>query len=225
MALPCIDPSLPTAPAPIFTDVDAVRGDHMRANNNQIWQDLQYLEDYIISIKDAVGVIKMYDGAAWTDNVTMPGWYACIAANSGVGCPNLVDKFILGGIFADKGTTGGSATKTIAEVNLPSHVHSANHTHTASSGNNSVGHTHTANHTHTVSTTGNAGALTDFMLGDSSGSTKNITLNVNTGAESAAHTHAITVNTTTMNTGAAGSGTALDITPPYYKVLFIRKCA
>lgn len=45
MALPNQDPSNPALPAPIFSDVDAVRGDHLRANNNLIWGNLQYLDD------------------------------------------------------------------------------------------------------------------------------------------------------------------------------------
>ena len=43
MALPYSDPSLPSSPAPIFGDVDAARGDHLRANNSVIWANLNYL--------------------------------------------------------------------------------------------------------------------------------------------------------------------------------------
>lgn len=45
MPLPQPDPSNPALPAPLFADVDAVRGDHLRANNQLIWEDLQYLQD------------------------------------------------------------------------------------------------------------------------------------------------------------------------------------
>lgn len=45
MSLPQPDPSNPALPAPLFADVDAVRGDHMRANNQLIWENLQYLDD------------------------------------------------------------------------------------------------------------------------------------------------------------------------------------
>jgi hypothetical protein len=44
MSLPFTDPSLPSAPAPIFGDVDAARGDHLRANNSLIWSNLNYLD-------------------------------------------------------------------------------------------------------------------------------------------------------------------------------------
>lgn len=45
MALPQPDPSNPALPAPLFADVDAVRGDHLRANDQVIWENLQYLDD------------------------------------------------------------------------------------------------------------------------------------------------------------------------------------
>lgn len=45
MALPQDDPSLPSNPAPLFSDTDAVRGDHQRANNQYIWENLEYLND------------------------------------------------------------------------------------------------------------------------------------------------------------------------------------
>jgi hypothetical protein len=47
MSLPYDDPSLPSLPAPLFSDVDAARGDHLRANNNLIWQNFEYLENEI----------------------------------------------------------------------------------------------------------------------------------------------------------------------------------
>lgn len=45
MPLPKTDPSLPSATSPLFSDIDAARGDHMRANNQAIWENLQYLDD------------------------------------------------------------------------------------------------------------------------------------------------------------------------------------
>lgn len=46
MALPQPDPSLPGGAAPVFGDTDAARGDHLRANNQAIWENLQYLFDF-----------------------------------------------------------------------------------------------------------------------------------------------------------------------------------
>jgi len=45
MALPQDDPSLPGGAAPVFGDTDAARGDHLRANNQAIWENLEYLND------------------------------------------------------------------------------------------------------------------------------------------------------------------------------------
>jgi hypothetical protein len=45
MALPNVDPSLPSNIAPLFSDADAARGDHMRANNGAIWGNLEFLLD------------------------------------------------------------------------------------------------------------------------------------------------------------------------------------
>lgn len=44
MSLPNTDPSLPTAENPIFQDNDFDRGDQSRANNQLIWQNLNYLD-------------------------------------------------------------------------------------------------------------------------------------------------------------------------------------
>ena len=41
--LPYSDPSNPALPSPLFSDVTAVRGDHMRANNAAIFADLEEL--------------------------------------------------------------------------------------------------------------------------------------------------------------------------------------
>jgi hypothetical protein len=79
-----------------------------------------------------IGTILMYDGASWTDNVTLPGWYSCIAANAGQGCPDLVDSFIKGRTPAVASGTGGSNSITLSTANLPPHDHGAagNHIHT-----------------------------------------------------------------------------------------------
>ena len=42
--LPNTDPSLPSNQAPLFQDNSFVRGDQMRANNQSIWGNLEYLE-------------------------------------------------------------------------------------------------------------------------------------------------------------------------------------
>lgn len=44
MALPYLDPSNPALPSPLFSDITAVRADHLRANNAAIFADLAFLD-------------------------------------------------------------------------------------------------------------------------------------------------------------------------------------
>lgn len=46
MPLPNDDPSNPGLPAPLFADVDAVRGDQLRALCQLVWENFQYLFDF-----------------------------------------------------------------------------------------------------------------------------------------------------------------------------------
>lgn len=82
-----------------------------------------------------VGTILMFDAnnagggsggasGAWVDNVTMPGWYACIAANAAYGCPDLESKFIQGKAVAGAGAAASSNLKQISESQMPQHSHS-----------------------------------------------------------------------------------------------------
>jgi len=117
-----------------------------------------------------IGTILMYDKTDWIDpndpynpnnNPTMKQWYACVAGNSGHGCPDLTDKFILG---ADEGyrtaywnnsihtfsgetttRTGGSNSKILNIYEIPSHQHKLIHSHsnvTGNVGDQSHKHTH-----------------------------------------------------------------------------------
>jgi hypothetical protein len=45
--LPQTDPSLPTEVSPLFSDTTAARGEHMRANNNKIWENFTALLGWI----------------------------------------------------------------------------------------------------------------------------------------------------------------------------------
>jgi hypothetical protein len=47
MNLPYSDPSNPALPSPLFSDVTAVRGDHMRANNAAIFANFDFLIDLL----------------------------------------------------------------------------------------------------------------------------------------------------------------------------------
>lgn len=167
-----------------------------------------------------IGTIIMFDAnntsggsgqsGVWVDNSTMIGWYACIAGNSGQSCPDLVDKFIMGKVVVGSGASGGSNTHTISSGELPTHIHSANHNHTASSSGGN--HRHQTADKSPASWTSGAGAGYN-RTGD------------HYTEYSASHSHIITVNTKTMNTGDGGfTNTIIDTKPAYYSVIFIRKC-
>ena len=57
MALPNTDPSLPSNPSPIFGDIDAARGDQMRANNNLIWGNLTNLDTREARIENLLATV------------------------------------------------------------------------------------------------------------------------------------------------------------------------
>jgi len=125
------------------------------------------------------------------------------------------------------GSNVGAETATLAQVNLPSHTHtasvgtqSANHTHTGTSGG------HSANHTHSYGTPiGLSGAqvgIIDTLTGSSSGTPL-------TGGNSVGHTHATTfgtgsaTHTHSVTNSNTGSGTAFGIMPPSIVFNFIIK--
>ena len=81
-----------------------------------------------VDAKTAVGAIIMFSGA-FTNNVTMVGWYKCDGTN---GTPNLVDKFIRGA--ATSGGSGGSDNAIVV-----SHAHNIGMYTFASLGSGDVG--------------------------------------------------------------------------------------
>lgn len=54
MTLPYSDPSNPALPSPLFNDVAAARGDHLRANNAAIFGDLTALDAAVTALVDDV---------------------------------------------------------------------------------------------------------------------------------------------------------------------------
>ncbi len=70
-----------------------------------------------------VGTILPFDGSSWVDNETLPGWYACTAANVAHGVPDLEGHFLYQSSGAGKGVKAGSNSKTLTVDNMPSHRH------------------------------------------------------------------------------------------------------
>jgi len=186
-----------------------------------------------------IGSIIAFDGA-WTDNVTMPGWYACVAANAGLGCPNLVDRFILGKAIAGSGALGGSNTHTIAAAELPVHTHDlGSHTHSTPA------HAHSlSNHTHTVALgahshalrygfgfgtlTATAGGGYGFGPNTPQGNTDSTDLGTpGSSGPSVNSTDTSGAGTTGAASGNTGNGgfanSAIDMRPANYSMVFVKR--
>ncbi|TET97753.1 MAG: collagen-like protein [Candidatus Stahlbacteria bacterium] len=176
-----------------------------------------------------IGTIIMFDAnhigggsggasGAWTDNSTLPGWYACISGNDSWNCPNLVDRFVMGKVVAGAGTTGGSNTRILVTANMPSHRHYATHNHGAkTSGNPS------ANHSHAYYRTGTRYNTTAGTITDESAKNRNW-VSVSSGTVSAWHTHTTDLPIIGHYSDYQGSGSSFDNRPAYYSIIFIRKC-
>jgi len=167
-----------------------------------------------------------YSGA-WEDNITIPGWFACIASNSVVGCPNLTDKFVCGKAIAGAGATGGTNSYQISSAQLPTHTHTIDHGHTASSSGRSAYHQHgDSGHTHPVGLYSSGGS-TNFGV---SSVTYNSTQNTGTGYaaignDNTDHSHTITVNSMSGSSGNGGfANSSVDNRPAYYSAVMIRRC-
>jgi microcystin-dependent protein len=139
----------------------------------------------------------------WSGSIaTIPtGWAICDGTN---GTPNLYNRFVIGaGSTYNVAATGGSTTKSLQIDNLPSHNHTGT---TALAGNHA--------HTVTVGYYNEGTQLNGFGIEDASSS---FIGPVSAGTDTQGnHTHTFTTNNT-------GSGTAFDITPPYYALAYIMK--
>ncbi|MDR1322981.1 MAG: hypothetical protein LBK68_00920 [Candidatus Margulisbacteria bacterium] len=158
-----------------------------------------------------VGTILMFNAAGWQDNITMVGWYRCIAANVGQGVPDLSSRFILGS--TTHGQTGGSNALTAAM--LPKHTHTiyTNATkNTARTADRTLAGEfdsgmHIPNPSGIVSSQGNRSA-------ESSGSSNGHRIKVD-----AAHEHTGTTNDTTGYQTDANTSNM----PAYYTVIYIMR--
>ncbi|MFZ9340357.1 MAG: tail fiber protein, partial [Ilumatobacteraceae bacterium] len=145
--------------------------------------------------------------------------------------PDLRDKFLKGKNADAVGATGGSATKTLTEANMPAHSHSG----TTTSGEGT--HTHTITdpgHQHEIGFdngsgegigafgTNYQGVAGPYAALDAPGATgrrllaNRTTTGISINSANSAHTHTFTTNT-------KGSGTAFDILPPYNVVIYVIK--
>ncbi|GBR73331.1 putative phage tail collar domain family protein [Candidatus Termititenax aidoneus] len=167
-----------------------------------------------------IGTILMYDGAAWQDDKTLAGWYACTAANSNLNLtPNLEDKFIKG-----KGgeTTPGANWLALEEENLPGHTHSGETNSDGSHGHRfkfaySPGDYATLMQaTDTLNDKDNSYLSGSANMGNFLWNEAERTSRSSVSTESSAHKHAFT-------TGSAGDGEKFNNMPAYYAVIYIKR--
>ena len=195
----------------------------------------------IIPIGDAAGWVlpvagEIKDGYALCNGQSYPtGSNASFSGNM----PNLSDERFLQGSTSG-GTVGGANTVTLAIANLPAHSHTMSHTH-------GMTHTHTINHNHPFGTTSvNGNHFHTLSPGysnqgesyayEDSGSPAGSTYRTSTTGD---HQHTMSIPThngssgsssisstgasSEASTGNTGSGTAFDIRPKYFNVVYLMR--
>jgi hypothetical protein len=143
MSLPKPDPSLPSGSSPIFQSVSAVRGDQLRANNGDIWDNFEYLAPGIVPVGAVISWLPGYftdgDNAGFTPvSITLDdNWVECdgsapndsdspIFNAAGRHIPNLTDdRFLFGSNDEDDGSfaIGGIGGANNNTATYPNHHH------------------------------------------------------------------------------------------------------
>jgi hypothetical protein len=176
----------------------------------------------------AAGQIK--DGFALCNGQSVPAGAHPLLTGT---LPDLSDERFIQGSTAS-GTTGGANTKTLTTTELPSHTHSINHDHGAFDTASGGAHTHTITdpgHFHSIGP-----LFRDSGLGDNNtpprGSNSPIqgftntdskTTGISINSTNSAHVHSIDVPNFTGTSGSTGSGTAFDIRPKYFNVVYVMR--
>lgn len=202
---------------PLSTDTVSQADDHLRLIKQVLLNTFPNLNAPVTSTPAQLntpipsGFIGMWSGAL---NAIPTGWLLCNGTN---GTPDLRDRFIVGaGNNYAVGTTGGAATVTLTEAQMPSHTHSITATLAAAGA-----HTHTITdpgHTHSYVSPGGVGTLgTNIGLSVTGATTgASVTgISINSAGE---HTH-----TVTATAGTTGSSQAHENRPPYYALAYIMK--
>lgn len=182
----------------------------------------------------AAGEIK--DGFALCNGQGVPvGAHPLLVGN----LPDLSDNRFLQGAISS-GSIGGANSKALIESEMPAHTHTMEHTH-------GMSHTHSINHNHGAVTSGGGGSHShtftykgnDYFIGAGGFGALNNTNITATTSTVGNHTHSIDLPNytgtsgaaSTSNTGAAsnsttsstGSGTAFDIRPQYFNVVYVMR--
>jgi hypothetical protein len=162
------------------------------------------------------GAIIMWGGSI----ASIPaGWQLCDGSNSS---PDLRGQFIVGAGNSQYPVagTGGSASVTLTNSNLPSHTHSANLSGTTDQGG---AHNHTVIDPGHVHPTLQGGYMTSggyFGYGTQGGGVTGSATTGITLAQASTHNHTMTL---TGNVSSTGNGQSFSILPPYYALCYIQK--
>lgn len=208
---------------PLGSDPISAGDDHIRliksaikATFPNVTGPVTLTQDQLNSPVPAGGII-LWSGA----KTAIPtGWYLCDGTN---GTPNLQDKFVVGaGNSYAVGATGGNASVTLTESQLPSHTHSASSTFTGNAlGSHSHGVTDPG-HSHQYDSSGTSGGYPNAR--SSGGSTSYLsTFAATTGISVNAASAGTPSGTVSTTVGSTGSGSSIDIRNPYYALCYIMK--
>lgn len=194
----------------------------------------------------------MCDGSA-VSRTTYANLFAAIGETWGPGdgvttfnLPDVADKAAVGASGTKPlGTSGGSASVTLTEANLPAHTHDIDHDHgsftsatadaTHSHGPGSLSTDNPGGHSHSsgsltfprsestggagqFAARGNSTAVADGNVSGSTGSSGGHTHSVTSGTTADAsptHSHSVDVPSYTGTSGSTGSGSAVDVQPPF----------
>ena len=208
---------------PASTDTVSQADDHLRLIKSVLKNTFPNLDAPVTSTAAQlnspvpVGVIVMWSGAT---NAVPSGWALCNGTN---GTPDLRDRFIVGaGSTYAVGATGGAATVTLNESQIPGHTHvisattasAGAHTHTATVSD--PGHVHTALQPISGSTSASGGSFGGQDNTRATGSsTTGITVSISSAGD---HTHVVSASAATT-----GGGQAHENRPPYYALAYIMK--
>lgn len=208
---------------PLSTDTVSQADDHLRLIKNVLKNTFPNLSAPVTATPDQlnnpvpVGFIGMWSGAV---NAIPSGWALCNGTN---GTPDLRDRFIVGaGNTYAVGNTGGAASVTLSESQIPGHTHVISATtgaagaHTHSATVTDPGHVHSALQPLTGSTSASSGGLTgQGSTRDTGSSTTGISVSISGAID---HTHSVSASAATT-----GGGQSHENRPPYYALAYIMK--
>jgi hypothetical protein len=159
----------------------------------------------------AAGQIK--DGFALCNGQSVPAGAHPLLTGT---LPDLSDERFIQGSTAS-GTTGGANTKTLTTTELPSHTHSINHDHDSVTTSSAGNHEHSTNTGHQFD--GGSGG-TGFTVGPTYNGGNRFNPNTSTAG---AHTHTVDLPNFTGTSGSTGTGSAFDIRPKYFNVVYVMR--